>query len=42
MDELRFAVQSEDGVDLGYFTFSKDELSGVIGIDYGMWLSLMQ
>ena len=41
MDELRFAVQSKDAVDLGYVTFLKDELLAFIGIDHSMWLFLM-
>jgi hypothetical protein len=38
MDELKFFVQSEDAVNLGYVTFSKDELLAFIRIEYGMWL----
>jgi hypothetical protein len=36
IDELKFSIQSEDAVDLGYVAFSKDELSAFIGIDDGM------
>jgi hypothetical protein len=36
IDELKFSVQSDDAVALGYVAFSKDELLAFIGIDDGM------
>jgi len=36
IDELKFFVQSDEAVNLGYVAFSKEEVSAFIGIDHGM------